>query len=240
MGPLLILGAGYVGRSLQAAHADAVATHRPGTPLGPRELPFDLTQPASWLGLPTAGADVVWTFPARPIDQVEAFYYAKLAACRTLIVLGSTSAYRVTTPDELVTEETALDLTQPRVQGEEWLRARGATILQLAGIFGPGRRPLTWLQKGLIKNGRKTVNLIHVDDIVAAVEACRRTPQPGERINVSNGHAPAWRALVAHYRATGELPADFSLPEADPGLENKRVANEKLRSLLPGHIFLTP
>lgn len=236
----MILGAGYVGRHLQAAHPGAIVTHRPATPRSDRELPFDLEQPATWVGLPTEGADVVWTFPARPLGAVQDFFRLKLATSRTVIVLGSTSAYHVRTPGEVVTEDSPLDLSQARVQGEEWLREQGATVLQLAGIYGPDRRPERWLTKGLIKNGRKIVNLIHVEDIVATIEACIATPQPGKRFNVSNGLAPAWRDLLARFKAQGELPPDFTLPEADPGTDNKIVSNARLRALLPGRAFLAP
>lgn len=237
---LVILGGGYVGRQLQARHPGAVVTHRPATPRGDRELPFDLDTPATWVGLPTEGADVVWTFPARPLDAVQDFHRLKLATSRTLIVLGSTSAYQVREPGEVVTEDTPLDLSQGRVQGEEWLRAQGATVLQLAGIYGPDRRPERWLLKGLIKNGRKLVNLVHVDDIVATVEACIARPQPGKRFNVSNGLAPEWRELVARFKEHGELPKDFTLPEFEAGTDNKVVSNARLRELLPGRAFLAP
>lgn len=237
---LVILGGGYVGRILAARHPGAVVTHRPATSRGAGELPFDLAQPATWVGLPTEDADVVWTFPARPLDAVQDFYRLKLATSRTLIVLGSTSAYQVREPGETVTEDTPLDLTQARVQGEEWLRERGATVLQLAGIFGPDRRPERWLTKGLIKNGRKLVNLVHVEDIIATIEACIVTPQPGRRFNVSNGLAPAWSNLVAHFKALGELPADFTLAESDPGTDNKVISNARLREFMPGRAFLAP
>lgn len=140
---MLILGAGYVGRALCAAAPGAVATHRPGTPLGPGEVAFALDDEATWAGLPAArGADVVWTFPAAPPELVRRFHAAALAGARTLVVFGSTSAYAPAGSDALVTEGSPLDLAQPRVAGEEWLREQGAVVLQLAGIWGPGRDPL--------------------------------------------------------------------------------------------------
>jgi nucleoside-diphosphate-sugar epimerase len=237
---LLILGAGYVGSALKAELPDAIVTHRPGKPLAPGEHPFLLEEPDTWGALPTPGADVVWTFPARPLDLVQKFHREKLGEARSVLVLGSTSAYLTRSPDETVSESTPLDLTQERVAGEEWLREQGAMVLQLAGIFGPNRHPLQWLRKGLIKNGRKRVNLIHVDDIVLAIQALVKTPQPGVRINLANGLAPRWNELVEQFKRQGELPPDFSLAQTESGGDSKFVANERLRALLPGHPLLHP
>lgn len=239
--PLTVLGAGYVGQALLRACPAAAATRRRAAP---PLLAFDLRDPASWGNPPLAGRAVVWTFPAEPLTLVQAFFAAHLQDIAGLIVLGSTSAYRINeaadSPAATVTEKTPLDLGQPRVQGEEWLRERGATVLQLAGIFGPGRDPAGWLQKGLIKDGAKLVNLIHVDDIVAVIARVLTQPRPGVRINVANGEPLPWRELAARFRADGRLPADFTLPESGPHEYGKRIDNRLLRSLLPDRRFLRP
>lgn len=237
---MLILGAGYVGRALKAAAPGAVATHRPGHVLAPGELAFALEDEATWAALPAHGADVVWTFPAAPLPLVERFFERKLQEVRTLSVLGSTSAYVTAAPDELVTEESPLDLAQPRVAGEEWLRRRGAVVLQLAGIHGPGREALGWVRRGLIKNGRKRVNLIHVDDIVAAIQAVQARAPRGERINVADGESQPWNDVITRAVSSGALPPGFALPQLTPDASSKRVSNGRLLELLPGHRFQTP
>lgn len=237
---LLILGAGYVGRQLLAAAPNALGTRRTDASLGPREFVFDLANPATWEHLDAAQRHVVWTFPATPPDLVERFFEAKLKQAASLIVLGSTSAYKVTRPDQLIDEDAPLDLSQPRVVGEEWLRTQGATILQLAGIFGPAREPVDWLKKGLIKNGLKRVNLIHVADIVQVIQALARSPKPGLRLNLSNGQVPAWKDLVEIFQQRGLLSPDFVLPEAVPGSENKLIDSGRLRALFPAKEWLTP
>jgi nucleoside-diphosphate-sugar epimerase len=241
--PLTILGAGYVGRALLQRFPAAVATRRtPASDLG--LLAFDLQDRGTWRNPPLAGRAVVWTFPAAPLAAVQAFYEAHLNAAANLIVLGSTSAYlapeSAESPFVTVTEQTPLDMSQPRVQGEEWLRQQGATVLQLAGIFGPGRDPADWLKRGLIKDGAKLVNLIHVDDIVAVITHLLAHTRPGERINLADGEAPPWRELVARFRRDGRLPAEFTLPESGPEQHGKRVDNHRLHTLLPGHRFLRP
>lgn len=239
--PLTILGAGYVGQALLRRYPAAVATRRQATAVLPV---FDLRDPATWDTVPLAHRAIIWTFPAEPVARVQSFYETHLKDAASLIVLGSTSAYLVNeaapSPLASVTEQTPLDLTQTRVQGEEWLRRQGATVLQLAGIFGPGRDPADWLRKGLIKDGAKLVNLIHVDDVIAVIVHLLAHPMPGERINVANGEPLAWRELAARLRQAGHLPVDFVLPETRPDEHGKRIDNGHLRRLLPGHHFQRP
>jgi hypothetical protein len=49
-----------------------------------------------------------------------------------------------------VTEEARIDLTQGRVEGEEYLREHGAVCLVLAGIYGDERQPSSWLLRGTL------------------------------------------------------------------------------------------
>ncbi len=233
---LTILGAGYVGKALLARFPDADHTRRAATD-APRAHRFDLDDTGTWGNPPCAGRQIVWTFPAAPLERVQAFHHRHLREAGALIVLGSTSAYRIDDSDAVPTvdETSPLDLEQPRVAGEEWLRLQGATVLQLAGIIGPGRDPLDWLRRGRIRDGAKLVNLVHVEDIVAVIAQFLAHPAPGERINVTGGEALAWRELVAHYQAAGELPGDFCLPESTTGVVGKRVDHRRLREMLPGY-----
>jgi hypothetical protein len=239
--PLTILGAGYVGQALLRRYPAAVATRRRATASMPA---FDLHDSSTWDTPSLAQRAIVWTFPAEPVARVQSFYETHLKKAAGLIVLGSTSAYLMQetagSPIATVTEQAPLDLTQPRVQGEEWLRRQGATVLQLAGIFGPGRDPADWLRKGLIRDGARLVNLIHVDDIVAVIAHLLAHPMPGERINVANGEPLPWRELATRLRQAGRLPADFTFPETRPGEHGKRIDNGRLRHLLPGHDFQRP
>ncbi len=238
--PITILGAGYVGMALLQRFPAADSTHRRFVSQL-RSHQFDLGDPSTWRNPPLGGRKVIWTFPAAPLDRVQAFFDQRLRDARGLIVLGSTSAY-LTSDGEAgaaIDEEVPLDLGQPRVQGEEWLRIQGATVLQLAGIFGPGREPDGWLRRGRIKDGAKIVNLIHVDDIVAVIAHLIAHPVPGERINVANGEPLAWRDLAARFRKDGRVPADFALPESGPHEFGKRIDNHRLRKLIPAHTFRT-
>jgi nucleoside-diphosphate-sugar epimerase len=230
---LLILGAGYIGERVSALHPDSVRTHRTARDGSVR---FDLADASTW-ALPPDVDRVLWTFPATPIDQLVAFWEQRLRNVRSLVVLGSTSAYLASEPDALVDETTQLDVSQSRVVGEEALRERSATILCLAGIWGPARDPIRWLLDGRIKNGRKYVNLAHVDDIVAAIDEVLASPRPGERINVCDGEPRRWSDHVERLKLAGRLKPEFTLAEELSAADSKRVANERLRALLPGRDF---
>lgn len=224
-------------------HADATHRHASGEP---RTHLFRLDQPATWSNPPLGGRAVVWTFPAQPLGLVQQFHRAALQTTSNLIVLGSTSAYALPPPQAegagivTVSESSALDMDQPRVAGEEWLRTQGATILQLAGIVGPGREPEAWLRAGRIKDGAKLVNLIHVDDIVSVIAHLLAHPHPGQRINVGNGEPVAWRTLAASLKRQGRLPLDHVLASSGPEAHGKRVDARRLQALLPEHRFRQP
>lgn len=240
-----MLGAGYVGRALLARFPCADATHRQSSG-DPRTHVFRLDEPETWSNPPLDGRAIVWTFPARPIELVQQFHGAALQATSNLIVLGSTSAYAIPSPQAegagivTVSECSPLDMEQPRVAGEEWLRMQGATILQLAGIVGPGREPEAWLRAGRIRDGAKLVNLIHVDDIVKVIAHLLAHPLPGQRINVGNGEPVVWRTLAASLKRQGRLPTDHVLASSGPEAHGKRVDTRKLQSLLPDQRFRAP
>jgi len=232
---LLILGAGWVGDALRQRFIEAAYTHRSPSP---GAIEFDLDRASTWANLPEAD-DVVWTFPAEPPELVVRLHQDRLAGARALVVLGSTSAYLTRTPDEEVTEETPPDLRQPRVAGEEALRSRGATVLALAGLHGPGRDPARWLLSGRIANGLRYANLAHLSVVLAAVEAVLARPLPGERVNVCDGEPMRWSEHVRTLRAQGRLPAGFRLPEAPPDCTSRRVSCARLRALM-GPAFPRP
>lgn len=210
----------------------------------PRTHEFRLEDPDTWRHPPLVGRRVVWTFPAAPPGLVQGFHEAALGQASAVIVLGSTSAYRLPPaagPEvEVVDEDSALDMDQPRVAGEEWLRSRGATVLQLAGIFGPGREPAAWLRAGRIRDGAKVVNLVHVDDIVHVIAHVLAHSLPGRRINVGNGEPVAWRTLAAAMKRQRRIAEDFALASSGPGEHGKRVDTRRLQALLPGHAFRRP
>ncbi|HJT20750.1 MAG TPA: hypothetical protein VJ746_09780 [Nitrospira sp.] len=104
---LVILGSGYTGQYVAATLSQAarpfVATSRaPERHLAylpdHQRLGFDFALPRTWSAIPK-DADLLWCFPAVPLDAVQQFAATIQGSCRRLIVLGSTSAYDVGEPD---------------------------------------------------------------------------------------------------------------------------------------------
>lgn len=239
---LVILGSGYTARfvlPLAERHYSCVlATSRePDRHLGhvpsDRRIQFDLTQQDTWKNIP-ADTDLLWCFPAAPLDLVKRFAKTREPGSRRLVVLGSTSAYTtdgsIEYPPLWIDETAPIDLTQPRVEGEEFLRTHcHAVILRVAGIYGPGRNPLDWIVKGRVGPSRKYVNLIHVEDLAAICLAALERGIPGKVYNVSDGTPRTWKEIcdVAE-RCHGIRPVAL----ADTETTGKRLSNNRLLELL--------
>jgi nucleoside-diphosphate-sugar epimerase len=198
-----------------------------------QRLQFDLEQPSTWRNIPV-GADLIWCFPATPLEQVQAFARSLCASAKRLVVLGSTSAYEVGESQEYpppwIDETAPIDLTKPRVQGEEFLRTNcGAIVLRVAGIYGPGRNPLHWINQGRVGPSRKYVNLIHVEDLSAICLAAIEKGTPGEVYNVSDGTPHTWSEICTMAQQRWNVP---SIPVRDDSSPGKRISNDKLRTAL--------
>ena len=241
MSPLVMLGSGYTGRVLHntgssqgwTVHATSrnPLNNLAGIPSDQR-LQFDLEQPSTWLNIP-AQADLIWCFPATPLEQVQAFARTLNAPPRHIVVLGSTSAYEVSDhsaeyPPPWIGESASIDLSKSRVQGEEYLREHhGAIVLRVAGIYGPGRNPLDWIRQGRIGPSRKYVNLIHVEDLAAICLAAIEKGKPGEIYNVSDGTPYLWNEICATAQQRWGVAATAVKEDRSSG---KRISNAKLRA----------
>ena len=240
--PIIILGAGYTGRYLAGT---LTTTSRPffATSREPdknlfhvpadRRMRFDLEQPSTWKNIP-AGGELLWCFPATPLELVQRFTAAVCGSARRLVVLGSTSAYEVGESQEYppawIDESAPIDLTKPRVQGEEFLRKDcDAIVLRVAGIYGPGRNPLDWIRQGRVGPSRKYVNLVHVEDLAAICLLAMNKGKPGETYNVSDGRPYAWNEICATAQHRWGVTAAAVHENPSPG---KRISNAKLRAEL--------
>jgi hypothetical protein len=239
----VVLGSGYTGRLLHglgtAQGRTVHATSRnPSNNLGgiPSEhrLRFDLENSSTWQNIPPS-ADLIWCFPATPLDQVQAFARTLDMQARRMVVLGSTSAYEVSDhsteyPPPWIDESAPLDLTKSRVQGEEYLRKEhGAIVLRVAGIYGPGRNPLDWIKNGRVGPSRRYVNLIHVEDLVAICLLTLEHGKPGEVYNVSDGTPRTWNEICATAQQRWSVTGAVAKDDLSTG---KRISNAKLRSEL--------
>jgi hypothetical protein len=239
--PIIILGAGYTGKHLAGA---LTGTSRPfsATSRDPeknlshvpadKRMRFDLEQSSTWQNIPV-GADLIWCFPAAPLDQVQAFAHTFDAPIRRIVVLGSTSAYEVSDrsneyPPPWTDESAPLDLSKQRVQGEEFLRNDcGAILLRVAGIYGPGRNPLDWIRTGRVSPTGKYVNLIHVEDLASICLLALDKGKRGEAYNVSDGQPHTWNEICATAQQRWGVTPTAANKDSSPG---KRISNAKLRS----------
>jgi nucleoside-diphosphate-sugar epimerase len=199
-----------------------------------QRLQFDLEQPSTWVNVPV-GTDLIWCFPAAPLEQVQAFARTLDAPPRRIVVLGSTSSYEVSDcsteyPPPWIDESAPIDMSKPRVQGEEYLRQHhGAIVLRVAGIYGPGRNPLEWIKSGRVGSSRKYVNLIHVEDLAAICLAMIEKGAPGEVYNVSDGQPHTWNEICATAQQRWGVTA-AAVKEAPSS--GKRINNAKVRAAL--------
>jgi hypothetical protein len=239
---LVILGAGYTARFLlplaTCLYSRVLATSRePEKKLShvqpDRRIRFDLTQPDTWKNIPPQ-TDLLWCFPAAPPDLVQRFAATLELQSRKLVVLGSTSAYETGEatdyPPAWIDETALLDLTQPRVEGEEFLRITcQAIVLRVSGIYGPGRNPLDWIRNGRVGPSRKYVNLVHVEDLAAICLAALERGKPREAYNVSDGFPRTWKDICDTARERWNLQA---ISKPDDQATGKRIANSKLTNEL--------
>ena len=241
--PLIVLGSGYTGQVLhRTATSQGRIVHATSrNPLNnladiPSEhrLQFELEQPSTWGNIP-AGADLIWCFPATPLEQVQAFVRTLAAPPRRIVVLGSTSAYDTSSesteyPPPWIDESAPLDQTKPRVQGEEYLREHhGAIVLRVAGIYGPTRNPLDWISRDRVEMSRKYMNLVHVEDLAAICLLAIDKGNPGEAYNVSDGTPRTWNEICVTAQQRWGVTVAATTENHTSG---KRISNAKLRAEL--------
>jgi len=239
---LIILGSGYTAKFLlplaQHRYTHVFSTSRnPDRNLAhlsrDQWIRFDLAQPETWQAIP-ASADLLWCFPAIPIQLVQQFADAAFLRTRRLVVLGSTSAYNDNAsaeyPPPWIEETATVDLTKPRVQGEELLRnSYGAILLRVAGIYGPGRNPVEWIRAGRANRSRKYVNLIHVEDLASCCLAALTHAEPSSVYNISDGHPRTWMEICKMAEQRCGIRSSDSPTANSTG---KRVLNKRMCELL--------
>jgi len=224
----LILGSGYTGSALAAAlegnsHVGSIfETKR--TP-AQSQIYFCLEDSESWKNLPQADL-TFWLFAASSRESVKKFLDHKRNSLGRVIAVSSTGFFLTHEEHEIVTEETPVDLQNPRVQAEEELRSAGAVILHAAGIYGPRRNPLDWLRSGRVRPSSKFVNMVHVEDLVQFILACNERALAGSRYIACDNHPHTWQELFDFWKDEYRLTPPPLEPHA-PARSSKRVKNQK-------------
>jgi len=174
------------------------------------------------------------------------------AALPVRIVYISTSGVYGDSGGEWVDEETPpnpqTDRARRRLDAEAALRDFGrrhaipVIILRVGDIYGPGRLPLTRLQKGLpvlLEAECGYTNRIHADDLVAILLAAAERGRADNIYNVSDGHPGT---MTGYFNAVADAlglprPPAVTLAEAKEQLseamlsylsESRRMDNRKL------------
>lgn len=159
---------------------------------------------------------LVITMPPRGSQQMASTALSQLAemaapSVRHILYMSSTAVY----PDlgRMVTELDAQDIASPHsglrlLALEEYLQTVAAcpvTVLRLGGLFGPGRHPGRFLAgKNDVVGPESPVNLVHRDDVIAAIQCLVELPFPKQN-QVFNLVAPAHPTRTAFYDRACEL-----------------------------------
>lgn len=101
------------------------------------------------------------------------------------------------------------------VELEQWLHRLPHTsvdILRLAGLVGNERHPGRFLAgKTGVKGGSQGVNLVHQDDVIAAIELLLKLPKGGHTYNLCAPKHPAKKDFYPEFARTLQLaPPEFA------------------------------
>jgi nucleoside-diphosphate-sugar epimerase len=269
-----IVGCGYTGLRLARRCLDAGARVRgyatraeslqqiAATGAQADALDLDRAAPDERLAEVVTEDDVVfYCAPPPSLGQTDTRLARLLAGIvarpRRLVYLSTTGVYGdhrggVVDEDTPPTPKTARAVR--RLAAETTLRAWGEDrglswcILRVAGIYGPGRLPLSRLirHEPAIDPAEATpTNRIHVDDLVSAALAAAGAASADRRIfNVSDGSDESSTAFLQRVARIAKLPAPplISRTEAERTFsasawsflgESRRVDNRRLREELP-------
>jgi nucleoside-diphosphate-sugar epimerase len=124
------------------------------------------------------------------------------------------------------------------LEAERLLRGRrpDAVVLRFAGIYGPGRL----IRSVAVRAGEPLagdpdgwLNLIHVEDGAAAVDAAAGCGRPGAVYNVCDDRPVRRRDFYARLASVlGAPPPRFVAPPAHHDAADRRVANRRMREEL--------
>ncbi|MGE5152652.1 MAG: SDR family oxidoreductase [Bdellovibrio bacteriovorus] len=263
---MLIVGCGYVGTRLahqylgSGAPVEGVVRSEEGladlTAAGIPARRLDLGVDDLTV-LPLAGARIFHLAPPPgrgPLDLhtrrlVEAF--ATAGAPGRVVYVSTTGVYGDcggAWVDESWPVAPAVDRARRRWDAEQvlgrWSQETGGelVILRVAGIYGPDRLPLERIRQGLpLVRAEESPfsNRIHVDDLVAALQAAMERAPSGSVYNVADGHPSTMTDYFIAVADAAGLPRPPLIPLAEASgqlsegmlsylAESRRLSNRKL------------
>ena len=163
---------------------------------------------------------------------------ARLGNVDRLVMLSTTGVYHQTAGEWVdETSPTMPTRSGPQVAlaAEQWLgshySAQQATVLRLAGIYGPGRVPLVpkLRNREPIPVAEGDLNLIHIDDITQAILKLLTQPAARRLYVLSDGHPVPRRTF---YEDAARLfrtpPPVFVDPESGSSRAGRSESNKRI------------
>lgn len=254
---VLVVGSGYLGTRAAQLWRDAgnevYATtrgHRADvlSRIGLRPLTMDVTQGATLGAIPAVDTVVFAVGRERRskatmfdihVKGLQAVLDALPGSTGRVIYVSSTGVYGQDTGEWVDAEsacEPAREGGRACLAGERLLfahsRGRDAVVLRLAGLYGPGRAPLSaQVAAGRLIAGSPDayLNLIHVEDAASAVVAAASVPVHNRTFVVSDGQPPTrgeYVGLLAE--CLGVAPPPF---EGGTGLGKRVRSTQSIHGL---------
>lgn len=116
---------------------------------------------------------------------------------------------------------------------EDWLHNLPGTsvdILRLSGLVGPGRHPGRFFAGKTAPDGQQGVNLVHLEDVIAAITLLLQAPKGGHIYNICAPSHPARNVFYPQMaRLLGMEPPHFLESQSnDKGkiIDGSRICNE--------------
>ncbi len=187
---------------------------------------------------------LVITLPARRSGPGEDFYFqavqeivdsALAYQVKRIIFTSSTSVYGNASGmiKESAAREPATASGRVLKELEDWLHHLPGTsvdIVRLAGLVGPGRHPGRFFAGKTAPDGQQGVNLVHLEDVVAAITLLLQTPKGGHIYNICAPQHPARAVFYPQMaRQLGlEPPVFTSGAEENKGklIDGSRICHE--------------
>lgn len=265
----VIIGCGYTGKRLalqclaRGQKVTALVRSRESAAqlqaLGVNALAQDLDQAGVTCGLELTGTDLYYLAPPPPQGREELRLRRFLDELQTspgrFLLLSTSGVYGDcggALVDESRTPEPLADRAWRRWDGEqalrEWSLGKGCDyrVIRVAGIYGPGKLPLSRLRRGepIVRSEESPLtNRIHVDDLVQGCLAAMERGQSGGVYNICDGQP----GTMADYfdaiadRAGLPRPPKIGLEQAQRQLsagmqsylaESRQLDNRRLREEL--------
>jgi nucleoside-diphosphate-sugar epimerase len=256
---ILIAGCGFIGLPLARSFASSgwqtyAITASASTASNLRHEPFhvaalNITDRASFQRLASVRFDIVVHCASSRRGDASAYEAVYLLGTQnlldhfrpTLFILASSTSVYAQTDGSRVDEESAAEPSRETAKilrkTEDLVLGSGGSVTRLAGLYGPGRCvPLQKLLAGeavIEGEGERVMNMVHQTDTVLALQFLAENRWPGI-FNVVDDEPVLqldWFLWVCEH-VKKPLPAygprDLTRKR---GWTNKRVSNQKLRSL---------